>query len=188
MAEGRSYYSKLDARAAARLRVKALAGSLLKESQVKLNVHLDNFLKNQKGRWGAYRSMPGEASPTTSIHNNQQLRWVYPRVNGDALDFYLEPTAWLKGPFGIEEPDPTLGEQVDLQTVEGYLVPGLGFDRNGTRLGRGRGFFDKALENFRGLRVGVAFEVQIFDDPLPKESFDVPMDVIITDRGVFFTH
>lgn len=188
MAEGRCWNNKAEARAVAQLRVKALAGSLLVETQQKLTVHLNNFLKSQKGRWGAYRSMFGEASPNPSIQSNQHLCWVYPRVRSDVLDFYLEPKAWLKGPFGIEEPDPVLSELVNLQTLEGYLIPGLGFDRTGTRLGRGRGYFDKALKNFRGLKIGVAFEVQVFDEPLPKESFDIPMDVIITDRGVFFTH
>jgi 5-formyltetrahydrofolate cyclo-ligase len=188
MATERNSKSKTSVRAECQIRLKALVGTSLEESQLNLSLQLSSFLKEQKGRWGAYRPLPGEASPTLAIQNNQHLHWVYPRVASHSLDFFLDPKVWLKGPFGVEEPDPTFCESVELRTLEGYLIPGLGFDRSGTRLGRGKGYFDRALEYFEGLKVGVAFEVQILAEPIPRESFDIPMDVIITDRGVIFTH
>jgi 5-formyltetrahydrofolate cyclo-ligase len=181
MAEEKNGKTKPEARSEAFRRLRALNEATLAEAQTRLTFHLSSFLKDQKGRWGAYRPIPGEASPTSSIQKNQHLRWAYPCVRGDVLEFYLDPKTWLAGPFGIEEPTAP-------QELDGYLVPGLGFDRSGTRLGRGRGFFDRALESFEGLRVGVAFETQVFQDTLPRESFDVPMDVIITDRGIYFIH
>jgi 5-formyltetrahydrofolate cyclo-ligase len=188
MAEEGKWKSKLEARAEARRRLSSLSESSMAERQFQLNSHLSKFLLEHSGSWGAYQPMAIEASPLPSIANSKHIRWVYPRVRDQVLDFYLEPKIWLKGPFGIAEPDPAQSELVNIQALNGYLVPGLGFDQKGARIGRGRGFFDRALQNFKGLKVGLAFDVQVLESPLPMESFDIPMDVLITDRGVFYTH
>jgi 5-formyltetrahydrofolate cyclo-ligase len=67
------------------------------------------------------------------------------------------------------------------------LVPGVGFDLRGVRLGRGGGFYDRALATLRGsgpvLTVGLAFEVQVVER-LPRESWDQPVDLLATERRV----
>lgn len=185
MVKEKVWTSKDEVRAELKARINALPKSEVEKAQQALNGHLNTFLSQQTGRWGAYRPKSGEISPLSSIQQNKHLRWVYPRVHNSTLEFFLEPKVWLNGSFGIEEPDPTASEQVDVQTLSGFLVPGLGFDGKGTRLGRGRGFFDRALEHFQGLKVGIALDHQVYwDAVLPRESFDIPMDVIVTDRGV----
>lgn len=186
MAEETSWTTKPEVRVQAQVRLKALTEAAIKAAQQDLKVHLSEFLRSQKGVWGAYRPMVGEASPSDSIQTNQHLQWAYPLVKNNVLEFYLEPKAWRKGQFGIEEPDAQMCNLIDVTNLNGYLVPGLAFDRVGTRLGRGKGYFDQALMNFKGIKVGLAYDVQIFDKPLPKESFDVPMDLIITNRGVVY--
>lgn len=64
------------------------------------------------------------------------------------------------------------------------LVPGLAFGEDGSRLGRGKGFYDKYLENFSGLKIGVCFSEQIFEE-LPMEPNDVFVDYIVTDKDIF---
>lgn len=67
------------------------------------------------------------------------------------------------------------------------LVPGLAFTREGERLGRGAGFYDRFLASHpQALRVGVAFGDQLLDS-LPTESWDERVDVVLTDRGTFET-
>jgi 5-formyltetrahydrofolate cyclo-ligase len=67
------------------------------------------------------------------------------------------------------------------------VVPGVGFDPHGVRLGRGRGFYDRALQMLRArgtvLVVGVAFELQIVPQ-LPRDPWDQLVDVIVTERRV----
>ncbi len=64
------------------------------------------------------------------------------------------------------------------------LVPGLAFSPRGGRLGRGAGFYDRFLRSHpEALRVGVAFQGQIQDE-LPCETWDEPIDVILTDQGL----
>ena len=62
------------------------------------------------------------------------------------------------------------------------LVPLVGFDRSGTRLGRGQGYYDRLLsENPHTLRIGIAWACQQCPR-LPAEPWDMPMDWILTER------
>lgn len=67
------------------------------------------------------------------------------------------------------------------------LVPGVGFDHAGMRLGRGQGFYDRALEALRRAGdvcvVGLAFEGQIVPE-LPSDRWDQPMDFVVTETRV----
>ncbi len=86
-----------------------------------------------------------------------------------------------KGKFGIMEP---------VEIVEDYvydiiLIPGVGFDRNLNRLGRGKGYFDRFLKKTKGLRIGVCFEIQIVDF-IPVDKNDIKMDVIITEKNLYY--
>ncbi len=75
---------------------------------------------------------------------------------------------------------------VPVEDIDLVLVPGLGFDRNGGRLGRGAGFYDRflATAGLRALKIAVGFEWQIVD-ALPREGHDVLMDVVVTEAGVW---
>jgi 5-formyltetrahydrofolate cyclo-ligase len=74
---------------------------------------------------------------------------------------------------------------VDLSVADLIIVPAVGFDLGGNRLGNGRGYYDRALASVGGLKVCVAFDAQRLD-ALVIDSTDVPMDVIVTESGVVF--
>jgi len=64
------------------------------------------------------------------------------------------------------------------------IIPGVGFDLAGRRLGRGGGHYDRALARYPLLvSVGVASEVQVVDC-LPEESWDRRMDLVVTERRI----
>lgn len=86
--------------------------------------------------------------------------------------------------FGVREPQE--GTRVPLAMIDMVVIPGLAFDRKGFRVGRGRGFYDRFLsqQDFKGTRVGLCFHEQLTASPIPCESHDVPMDVIVTDREI----
>lgn len=180
--------AKVDARAEALRRVKALQSPSLKNRQQDFDFNLSCFLKKQKGCWSAYRSLAGEVSPALSIQNNSHIQWAYPKVKEKTLEFFLEPKSWVKGAFGVEEPADSNSKPLSIHDLDACLIPGLAFDRHGTRLGRGLGYFDRALEGFKGLKVGLTFKSQMFAEDLPRESFDIPMDVIITEQEVILIH
>jgi 5,10-methenyltetrahydrofolate synthetase len=64
------------------------------------------------------------------------------------------------------------------------LVPGVAFDTQGVRLGRGAGWYDRILSRYpEALKIGLAFEEQIAST-LPSEPWDVRMDLVVTNQRV----
>ena len=81
--------------------------------------------------------------------------------------------------YGILEPPFEAKRVGDPKNLDLVIVPGLGFDAQGGRLGRGEGYFDRFLaEAKRAYKMGLAFECQIIDR-IPRESHDVVMDEVL---------
>ena len=66
------------------------------------------------------------------------------------------------------------------------IVPALSFDRNGFRLGYGKGFYDRYLKNFKGKTIGLCFE-ECLGKTLPKSSDDMKVSKVITQNQVIIT-
>ncbi|MFP5519062.1 MAG: 5-formyltetrahydrofolate cyclo-ligase [Bdellovibrionia bacterium] len=141
---------------------------------------LQLFLKQQTGLWSAYQALTDEVSVLKAVSDSRHLQWAFPRVIGNELEFCF-PKIFVKGPWGILEPSAD-SPICEVRSLTGMLIPGLGFSKQGHRLGRGKGFFDRALSQHQGLKVGVCFDLQLFDEELPFEEHDVAMDWIITEN------
>jgi 5-formyltetrahydrofolate cyclo-ligase len=108
-----------------------------------------------------------------------------PVVLGDELP--LEMRMWQDGAPLYEAGYGTLAPADDAPRAEPdvILMPLLGFDRRGTRLGYGGGYYDRTLAKLkkRPRLIGFAFALQEID-AIPREPHDVPLDVIVTENGV----
>lgn len=108
-------------------------------------------------------------------------RIVVPRVEGDIMRFYnYSPDRMQTGAFGIEEP---IGDvEVPANEIDLIIVPARAFTRSGERLGRGGGFYDKymSLSGFRAYKIGIAFNIQIFES-LPCDTHDIRVNEVVTD-------
>jgi 5-formyltetrahydrofolate cyclo-ligase len=104
---------------------------------------------------------------------------LVPTIKNDELTFcVLEDLDELViGRHGILEPKHF---KTTKQECSIFIVPGLGFDKEGNRLGRGKGYYDKALSKTTSKKIGLAFEEQI--TTIPVEAHDIRMDCIITDK------
>jgi 5-formyltetrahydrofolate cyclo-ligase len=84
----------------------------------------------------------------------------------------------VPGKFGVREPAvgcvEILPSQFDL-----VLVPGMAFDLQGNRLGRGLGFYDRLLEKASGIKCGVGYDFQLLEN-IPTEMHDAKVDFILT--------
>ena len=138
-------------------------------------------------RVAAYVALPDEL-PTdtllrTLLDSNRTL--LLPRWTGrDHLVFgaVRDLAALHRGRFGAWEP-PAGTPGVDLGPEDLVLVPGVAFDRQGGRLGRGRGCYDRSLVGSAGspLLIGLAFAFQIVE-AVPVAPHDRRMDVVVTER------
>lgn len=90
---------------------------------------------------------------------------------------------WVQAQHGIWEPSEHAPTH-ELDTLAVVLVPGLGFSPAGVRLGRGKGYYDRALAGCRRVRrVSAAFEEQVIED-LPTAEWDQDVHFVVTDRRV----
>lgn len=76
-------------------------------------------------------------------------------------------STWLEPPYALTEP-------------KWFLVPGVGFDLSGARLGRGKGYYDRYLSETQSLKIGLAWTEQLVER-IPVEQHDCFMDYIITE-------
>ncbi len=90
-----------------------------------------------------------------------------------------------KGCFGIMEPKSEYIRLLEPQKIDFVIVPGVVFDEKRNRIGFGAGFYDRFLRNVRNdcVKVGLAYEFQVVDD-VPVNDFDIPMDIIITEKRI----
>ena len=87
-----------------------------------------------------------------------------------------------EGRFGILEPSSTC-PSCDKNKIDIWLVPGLAFAVDGTRLGRGGGVYDRLLQNATGKKIGVLYQNQLLE-LLPCEAHDIKMDMLITEQQI----
>ncbi len=87
----------------------------------------------------------------------------------------------ISEPFHIAEPTGTLF--TDYANIDLALVPGMAFDRQGNRLGRGKGYYDRLLPQLsHAYKIGICFGFQVCEQ-IPCDSFDQPMDAVLTEQG-----
>lgn len=126
-----------------------------------------------------YHSLPDELQTVKFLKKwSGRKHFFLPRVNGVNLDIlpYEEQRLEL-GAFHIEEPT---GDTVsNPEEIELVIVPAVAYDRKGTRLGRGKGYYDRLLSTLKATTIGVGYDFQLYDE-LPSESHDVPVHMVIT--------
>ena len=87
--------------------------------------------------------------------------------------------------FGIPAPLPTAEKFVPDKKDKSALmmVPALAFDKNGYRLGYGKGYYDRYISRFGGVLAGFVYS-RLLLDRVPRGRFDMSVDYLVTDKGV----
>ncbi len=125
-------------------------------------------------------SLPDEVFTHNFLEKwHKQKCLLLPAVNGDELELkHYEGGGKLQaGAFGICEPQGKLFTEWD--KIDMALVPGVAFDCNQNRLGRGKGYYDKLLPKISGTKIGVCFPCQLVES-VPCQEWDVKMDFIVS--------
>jgi 5-formyltetrahydrofolate cyclo-ligase len=135
-----------------------------------------------------YASKPLEVDTSGLIIRMIQRhgRVVLPIIEPDSrtlrLSYIDDPDVLVPSTFGVPEP---IGSErpADPADIDAVVVPMLGFDRAGNRLGYGAGYYDRFLAAHSiGSRIGVALACQELSS-VPAEPFDVRMNWIVTEDG-----
>ncbi len=138
---------------------------------------------------GIYWPYLGEFDPRHAVHHFRSLgaTAALPEVvrKAEPLQFrnWWPGVAMGKGVYDIPVPEGT-----EVVVPQALIMPPVGFDAAGFRLGYGGGFYDRTLAGItpRPLTIGVAYELSRLDTIHPQD-FDLAMDYVVTERGIFKT-
>lgn len=141
----------------------------------------------ERTKVGIFLSMWDELDTTYLIEalmSEGRLTVLVPRVEGAEMQFYpYDPERMtIISEYGIIEPNNPV-EDADVPEV--MIVPGIAFDPQGGRVGRGKGFYDKYFSRYKtetALKIAFVADFQIFRQ-VPMDTHDISMDEIITDKG-----
>lgn len=180
-----------EAKQAIRKRVQALCGNLSPDMRaadahaVATRLLASSYLHSVKTvAVYAARDDEVDCDPLVQLLRERGVVTVYPRVTNAeqcVLGFFAVSHAreLAPGMYGLLEPQPealpVAPEQIDV-----VCVPGRAFSRVGQRVGRGAGYYDRWLRSYAGVRVGLAFDWQVFDEPMPCEAWDETMNILVT--------
>src|SRR4051794_13531232 len=135
---------------------------------------------------GGYAPLGSEISPLLAIEEARAIGRIvaFPAFDHPAKPFRFRAGDPLRaGPFGIMQPKPrTPVVEPDL-----ILVPLVAIDGRGTRLGRGKGHYDRALARLRksGARlVGIGWPLQHLTETIPADDWDIPLDAFASPDGL----
>lgn len=136
-----------------------------------------------------YASADGEVSidAIAKIVETSGIKTAYPYCVDDKgfMEFYISDRCSLKkGMYGIDEPDIEKCKKAAFSEKSLCIVPGVAFGVNGERLGYGKGYYDRFLENFSGKVVALSFE-ECLSDKIPMEKYDRKTDYLITDKKIY---
>jgi len=179
--------SKEELRAAALAARRSYARSLSAELRASLEAKLGQIvLPHLIGARvvAGYHPMKDEISPYAvldllDVSQTAALPWFQDR---DARMIFRQAPVADAGPWGVLQPPadaPALSPDI-------VLVPLVLGDRQGSRIGHGKGHYDRALSHLREGRtiftIGIAWETQIHEEAIPADPWDVPLDAIATPR------
>ena len=90
-----------------------------------------------------------------------------------------EENGFVTGAYGILEPDTNTAREVSAEELDAIILPAIGFDRMGRRLGQGGGYYDRLLARTECLTIAVGFDCQLVE-AVPTEPTDKAVDIIVT--------
>lgn len=169
--------SKAELRAAAKTEL----GRMTDSARAKASARLCHRLMNETApSLGIYLPLPDEPDLTEAyrmlLEQGRSLAMAYPS-DGPHWSFHQIERLKIetRDRYGI--PYPQAGPEVRPDDLDMILVPGVAFTREGKRLGRGKGIYDRLLAGTTARKIGICFECQLVDD-LPLEATDVRMDEV----------
>ena len=140
---------------------------------------------------GGYAPLGSEISPLLAIEEARAVGRIvaFPALDHPAKPFKFRAGDPLEGgPFGIMQPK----RSTPIVEPDLIFVPLIAIDGNGTRLGRGKGHYDRALVRLRksGARlIGVGWPLQRLTETIPADEWDIPLDAFASPDGVeLFNH
>lgn len=160
------------------------------KSNIITNKILSNEIYKKSKVIGLYSSLPFEVNTFRLIEaslKNNKIVALPCVVSKTKMEFYkinsIEDINSL-GYLGIKEPEKKISELINKFDIDVIIIPGLCFDKAKNRIGFGKGYYDRYLEDADNIiKIGICFNEQIFTNGyISDKEHDIKMNMIITDK------
>ena len=181
--------SKEEQRALALAARRALSPNRRRAASEKLCKRLGELPELRKARLVlSYVALPDEAD-LSWLHERLApgTRLCFPVSLPDGVMEAWQPGNWVKGPYGIWEPDRSCSRPVAPEELDLVLAPCVAFDGDCRRLGHGAGFYDRYLPRVSAPVIAAAFECQRLAR-VETDAHDRVMDAVVTEKTVYRKH
>jgi len=173
--------------------IAALKKRLSEEKSVELSQKIcDRLIKTdffqKAGCIALYYAMDDEVRTSDLIDKwCEKKKIALPVICGENINFHeFKGKEFLSvSASGISEPDST--EAISPEEIDLFVVPGVAFDHECNRLGRGKGFYDKYMADVKKPMIGICFDFQLIET-IPAEKHDIKMSMIITENVILSPH
>ncbi|EEI17546.1 5-formyltetrahydrofolate cyclo-ligase [Corynebacterium lipophiloflavum] len=149
--------------------------------------HAVRYLKaTGGGNAAAYHplaSEPGGASFVAALAEACRALFLPISLADGVLGWTPYTAALVPGALGISEPSGARFNSAVLRSCSAIVVPALAVDRSGMRLGKGAGYYDRALAGLEVPTVAVVYARELVD-AVPHAPHDIPVDAVITEEGI----
>lgn len=172
---------------------KSLTKQDVNEKSLKIKENLFSLEEFKKAKnimfYVSFNDEAGTREAIKELLAKKEKTIIVPYVVGDNPILQLSELKnfdWLEvKTFGILEPKELYIREFNYEKLDLVIVPGIVFGRNGYRIGYGHGYYDRFLKKLgkNVKKIGLSFELQVVDE-IPKEEHDVPVDYVITEKGV----
>ena len=136
-----------------------------------------------------YAALEDEVNVDTAIkfafeHNKKVALPVCIDNDGKMQYYYIKSfDDVIIGSFGVREPDINKFKLCDDFNNSICIVPAIAFDKRGYRLGYGKGYYDRFLENYNFTKVGITYDETLVS-LIPNDRYDIAVDYIVTQNGI----
>lgn len=157
----------------------ALSKEQVQTNSESISQRLLPYLKGIVGMYSAY----GNEVNLQRLLQNKNIAFALPKTFPDhTIRFYEvnKHTSYIVGSHGIHEPK----DAREVEHLDVLLIPLVAFDEQCNRLGHGGGYYDRYLEHFQGLKIGIAHECQKVDNVF-IEAHDIPLDMIVSEHKIY---
>lgn len=129
-----------------------------------------------------YHSLPDELQTIEYLDKMLSKELFLPKVDGDTLKIVAyDKSRLITGAYNILEPDDN--NYFPVEDIELIIIPGVAFDKQKNRLGRGKGYYDKLLSNTDAFKIGICYDFQLVDE-ISTDAHDIKMDIVIAPNCV----
>lgn len=147
-----------------------------------INDFLEKLLFNYE-KIAVFKALEYEVNIDQTIDRYINKKNIYLPVAKKKLRFYKYSldTKLIRSNYNVMEP--TCSTEISINDLEVIVIPSLAINKKGYRLGHGAGYYDKALKDFKGLKIGVIYSYGFINDEY-QENHDMKFDIVITEKEI----